>query len=83
MTKIKILIQLEGYFNVGIAKYFQENLDCEIYALVDTNKQIKKFFLEQKFADFKKVWYLRDHLLNLNATEPDVEYLSSFEKNTR
>jgi len=80
VTKIKILIQLEGYFNVGIAKYLQENLDCEIYALVDTNKQIKKFFLEQKFADFKKVWYLRDHLLNLNATEPDVEYLSSFEK---
>jgi len=79
MNKLKIIIQFEGYFNVGVAKYLQDNLNCEIYAIVDTNKQVKDFFLEQKFVEFKKVWYLRDHLVDLNI-KPDLEYLSSFEK---
>ncbi|VVC05670.1 Capsule polysaccharide biosynthesis protein [uncultured archaeon] len=79
MAKPRILIQLEGYFNVGVARYLQDNLDCDIYALVDINKQIKKFFLQQQFVNFKKVWYLRDHLMKLN-TEPNLEYLASFEK---
>jgi hypothetical protein len=79
VTKSRILIQFEGYFNVGVARYLQDNLDCDLYALVDINKQIKKFFLEQQFVNFKKVWYLRDYLLKLN-TEPNLEYLASFEK---
>ena len=78
MMKEKILFFIEKEFlQFGISKYFQENLDYELYAIVDVNETLKKFFLEQKIVNFKQIWYFNDHI---SKKEPDIKYLKNFEE---
>jgi hypothetical protein len=79
LSKIKILWQLENPISLSIAKSVKEQFDCDIFALIDAPKQIKKFFLEQRLVDLEKVWYYRDYISDLNK-KPDREYLSLIEK---
>ena len=52
----KILFFLEiGSPHFGIAKYIKENLDCQIYAIINANKA-KSFFLEQNLVEFTNQW---------------------------
>ena len=77
--KNKILCLLEGFVDLGVVKSIQENIDCDLYALIDTNKQLKKFFQEQRLVEFNKIWYYRDHVIKSNQ-KPDLKYLSHFEE---
>ena len=53
----KILFFLEiGSPHFGIAKYIKENLDCQIYAIINANKA-KSFFLEQNLVEFTNQWW--------------------------
>ncbi len=70
---------LEGIINLGIAKYLQENCDCQLSTLIDTNNRTKKFFQDQKIVNFDKTWYFRDHIAKSHKN-PDIDYLSNFEK---
>ncbi|KFM20095.1 Capsule polysaccharide biosynthesis protein [Marine Group I thaumarchaeote SCGC AAA799-P11] len=75
----KILFFLEiGSPHFGIAKYIKENLDCEVFAIINTNKA-KNFFLEQNLIKFTNQWFLRDNITNTN-TNLDLEYLRKFEE---
>ena len=77
--KDKILFWLEtGSPHLGIAKYLDENYDCDLFTIVNTNKG-KKFFQKQNIIKFIKTWYLRDNVVKSNK-KPDLQYLSSFEK---
>ena len=77
--KDKILFWLEtGSPHLGIAKYLDENHDCELFTIVNTNKG-KKFFQKQNIIKFIKTWYLHDNVIKSNK-KPDLQYLSSFEK---
>ena len=78
MTKILFWIQ-EGLIHFYIAKIFQETTNLENFAIIDTNHLMKKFFSNQKFVKFKKVWYFRDEI-SKPLQKSDIEYLSSFEK---
>lgn len=70
---------LEGILNLGVARYLQENYNCQLFALIDTNNHTKKFFQDQKIVNFHKTWYFRDHIIKSNKN-PDIDYLSNFEK---
>jgi len=77
--KTRIFYYIETIADIGIAKSIQENYNCDLYALIDTNKQMKKFFEKQNLVSFSKVFFYRDHVKNLNQNI-DKKYLSSFEK---
>ncbi len=79
LMKDKILFWLEsGSPHLGIAKYLSENHDCDLFAIVSTNRG-KEFFQKQNIIKFIKTWYLRDNIIKTNK-KPDLQYLSSFEK---
>ena len=63
----------------GSAYSLQEKFDGDFYAIIDTSNNPKKMFHEQKIVDFKKTWFFHDHIKKLTK-EPDLEYLSNFEK---
>lgn len=77
--KDRILYLVEGIADLGIAHSLSKKFDCDLYALIDTNKHVKTFFEEQQIVKFQKIWYYRDHILKPNRT-PDLKYLSNFEK---
>jgi len=78
MTK-KILFFLDLFtLHFGLANYLQKNLDCELYALIDTTDKQKKFFQEQKIVNFHKSWFYHDNI-NLNKNY-DKDYLDNIEK---
>jgi hypothetical protein len=45
---------MENVDDIGISKSLQEILNVELYAIIDTNKFIKKTFENQKFVKIKK-----------------------------
>jgi len=77
--KDKILFFIQSVYDLGLANSIKEKLDCDLYALIDFNKYIKKFYQKQQLVKFQKIWFFRDYILKVNR-KPDVEYLSSFEK---
>lgn len=78
--KDRILFWVDGGLqHFGIAKFFLEKYDCDSFAIIDINDNLKNFFLRQNLVKFQKVWYLHDHISNLKQ-KPSIEYLASFEK---
>ena len=75
----KIIFWLDAdLIHFGIAKYLQENYECDLFAVIDITNKPKKFFEKQKIINFNKVWFYHDYLQNLK--KPDLNYLSNFEK---
>ena len=75
----KILFWLDGdIIHFGIAKYLQKNYDCKLYAIIDITNEPKPFFKNQNIVNFQKQWFYHDYLQNLK--DPDISYLSNFEK---
>ena len=63
----------------AIAKYIQDNFDCELFAIFDVADKPRKFFENQKFVKYKKVWFYHDFILKTKR-KPDLEYLKSIEE---
>lgn len=79
MTK-KILFFIDlWFFHYGIAKYLQEKADYEIYSIIEVEDKAKKFFDNQRFVNFTKIWQYIDYVSNKNA-KPDIQYLKNFEE---
>ena len=78
--KEKILVwigaELVHYF---LAHGLQKKHDAEYYAIIDITNKPKKFFLEQNFVKFKKIWFYHDEINNSNIKKPDAEFLREFE----
>ena len=56
----KILLWLDaGFIQFGIAKFLQNIVDAEFFAIIDTNEG-KEFFKNQKFIGFRIIWFYRD-----------------------
>ena len=76
----KIIFWLDAFLlNFCFAHDLQKKHDCELYAVVDVTNRTKKFFEEQNFVNFKKQWFLHDHIKKINS-KPDIKYLEDFEK---
>ena len=73
--KEKILFWIsEEFTHFSIAYYLQKNTDYELYAIVDVPNHSKKFYQTQKLVNFKKVWFIHDHIRK-KSKNPDIEYL--------
>lgn len=76
----KILFFTDGWFlNFAVAKFFQDNNDYDLFAIIDVEEKAKHFFQTQKLVQYKKVWFFMDNVIKKNS-KPDLTYLSSFEK---
>ena len=80
--KPKALVWLDKNFIIyGITNRLQKKLDFDKFAIVDGNLSQKLFFDNQTIIPFQKQWYFADNV-EVNNVEPNLEYLSKFEKNT-
>jgi hypothetical protein len=78
--KKRVLFWLEDhYYHFGIAKSLQDLYDCEIFSIISSSPNAKKFYQEQKLVKSKKSWFLRDSI-NLNNKDYDISFLQNFEK---
>jgi hypothetical protein len=78
-VKDKIFYFVQGFTDIGLIRSLQEKHDFDVYALIDTNKYMKKFFEKQNLVKFQKSWYYRDNMSKADKP-PDLRYLSEFEK---
>ena len=78
--KKKILFWINsGTMNIfGLAKYLQNDIDAEFFAIYDVTDKPKKFFQEQKLTNFQKIWFYHD-FMQKKITQPDLNYLKGFE----
>ena len=78
--KPKLLFWIDqGLLHFGLAKFIQENLDCEIYSIFEVTEKAKKFFQNQKIVNFEKKWFYHDYILK-QKSKPDIKYLEEIEK---
>ena len=77
--KDKILFWLDGhllYFCLAYSLHKKYNADY--YAVIDVPDRLKKFFSEQEFVQFEKIWFYHDQIITKKY--PDLQYLENFEK---
>ena len=75
----KIIFWLDAFLlKFGLAYNLQKKHDCELYSIIDITNRTKKFFEKQNLVNFKKQWFLHDHIKK--TVNPDIEYLRNFEK---
>ena len=78
--KPKLLFWIDSYkLHFILAKYIQDNLDCEMYSIFEITEKPKIFFQNQKFVKFKKVWFYHDYILKTKR-KPDLDYIKSIEE---
>ena len=77
MTYKILFWQTSDWFNYNLA-YGLQHKDLELYAIIDVPNKPKKFFQEQKFINYKKIWFFHDHIKN--RKKYDVAYLEKFEE---
>ena len=76
----KIFFWLDNvYPHFGLAKFIQDNFDCELFSIFDIADKPKIFFQKQKLVNFSKTSFYHDHILKSKRT-PDLEYLKSVEE---
>ena len=63
----------------GLAKYLQNEIGGEFFAIYDITEKPKKFLREQKLVKFNKIWFYDEHIKK-NHFSLDKEYLAEFER---
>ncbi len=77
--KDKILFWLDvGLTQFAISTFLPKEHDCEMFAIIDSNIYLKKFFSSQKLSTFSKTYYYRDSVYEVKE-DIDFEYLQEFE----
>ena len=76
----KILFWIDsGAMNIfGLAKYIQNDMDAEFFAIYDVTDEPKKFFQKQKLVNFQKIWFYHD-FIQKKVVDSDLNYLKKFE----
>jgi len=77
----KILFWIDDILHFGIAKFFSNKPDFDLFAIYDITHKQKQFFSNQTLINFKQNLFFRDHIANL-PSKPDLQYLSNFERQT-
>ena len=77
----KILFwQTSDWFNYNLANSLQEH-GFQLYSIIDTVNKPKKFFQNQKFVNYEKIWFFHDAIEK--DVKYDLEYLEKFESKYR
>ena len=86
IAKIPLIMKPKLFFwidtsgvHYGLAKYIQDNFDCELFSIFEMTDKPKLFFESQKLVKFKKIWFYHDYILKTKR-KPDLNYLKSIEK---
>ena len=80
IMKDRILFLIDNeWLRFCIAKFIQQNYDCESFAVIDIPYTSKKFFQNQQIVKFQKTWFYRDYVIKTDK-KPDIEYLKYFEE---
>ena len=75
----KILFwQTSDWFNYNLANSLQEH-DLKLYSIIDTVNKPKKFFQDQKYVNYEKIWFFHDTIQK--DFKYDLDYLNKFETN--
>ena len=61
-----------------VSYYLQKKIDSDFFAIIDSYDKPKIFFENQSLVKFQETWFYHDHFQNLG--NPDIDYLSDFEK---
>lgn len=69
----------QALLHFGLAKFIQENLDCELYSIFEVTENVKKFYEEQTIVNFQKQWFFHDYI-HKEKSEADIKYLEEIEK---
>ena len=78
--KERIIIWDNGnFFPFMVCNSLKDVGNFEFYAIIDVTDRTKKFFENQKFVKFEKMWFYHDHILP-HKNKVDIDYLSVFEK---
>jgi len=73
----KILFwQTSDWFNYNLSNSLQK-YDLKLYSIIDTVNKPKKFFQDQKFVNYEKIWFFHDAIKN--KIKCNFEYLQKFE----
>jgi hypothetical protein len=76
--KKNILFWFDSNFvNFGIAKYLKDNIDCNMFAVIDLHDKPKEFFYKQTIINFKKIWDIKP---KIDKTKINLEYLRDIEE---
>ena len=75
----KVLFWISGALtSFCVSYYLQKKIDSDFFAIIDSYDKPKSFFKNQSLVKFQETWFYHDHFENLS--NPDIEYLSNFEK---
>ena len=78
--KPKLLFWMDSFrIDFILAKYIQDNFDCDIYSIFEITDKPKIFSQNQKFVKFKKIWFYHDYILKTKR-KPDLNFLKSIEE---
>lgn len=76
----KIVVWLDSnLMQFCLCYYLQKEIDADFFAIIDITNKTRSFFENQNLVNFKKIWFLHDNTLPIK--NPNLEYLSRFEKN--
>jgi len=64
----------------SMAKFLQQKINDDFFAVIDITNKPKKFFQKQNIVKFKKSWFYHDHVKNELKNKPDMEYLTKIEE---
>jgi len=78
--KDRIIVWESGtFFPFMLCNALKESGNFDFYAVIDVPDKVKKFFENQKFVKFEKVWFYHDHIFP-NKNNIDADFLETFEK---
>lgn len=78
--KDKIIIWDNGnFFPFMLCNSLKDLGNFDFYAVIDITDRTKKFFENQQFLKFEKIWFYHDHI-SPHKDKIDIDYLKEFEK---
>ena len=69
----------DDLLNYCLVNSLQKKYDADYFAITETHTNVKNFLDEQAFLQFNKIWHMLEHI-SLQNREPDIEFLTTFEK---
>ncbi len=78
--KKKIFFWLgNDYTHYCLAYALQRQYDYELYGIIEVSEKPTFFFKNQKIVNFKRKWFLHEHIKE-KFSKPDIDYLTKFEE---
>ena len=78
MSKKILFFLTNDYTHYCLSYAFKKKYDYKLYAISEVTSTPRKFFENQEFVKYEKLFFFHDHIKKKD-TPPDMEYLKNFE----